>query len=44
MDNKTMSLLAARKFRNQSGQTRIAQKWRKNEKASRFIDDAACFL
>jgi len=44
MDNKTLSLLAARKFRNQCALTGFSRKTAKNEKLARFVDDAACFL
>jgi hypothetical protein len=44
MDSKILSLLAARKFRNQCAHTKFSQKTAKNEKVQRFVDDAACFL
>jgi hypothetical protein len=44
MDSKTLSLLAARIFRNRSGRGRIRENGWKIEKVSRFVDDAACFL
>jgi len=44
MGSKTLSLLAARNFRNQSGLGGISENPGKNQKGSRFVDDAPCFL
>jgi hypothetical protein len=44
MDSKTLSLLAAPKFRNQRGRTKFARMAAKKGKVSRFVDDVACFL
>jgi hypothetical protein len=44
MDSKTLSLLAARKFRNQRGRGEMWENAGLNGKISRFVDDAACFL
>jgi len=44
MDSKTLSLLAARKFRNQRASGGILENARKNGKVWRFVDDAAGFL
>jgi len=44
MDSKTLSLLAAGKFRNRWARGGIQENGGKTEKAGRFVDDAACFL
>src|SRR6266481_1625272 len=43
-DSKTLSLLGARIFRNRCAGGPLAQNWGKNQKVSRFVDDAGCFL
>jgi hypothetical protein len=44
MDSKTLSLLAARKFRNHSGIDGIPENAGKNQRVSRFVDAAARLL
>jgi len=44
MDSKTLSLLAAGKFRNRQARGGIQENEGKSKKVGRFVDDAACFL